>query len=186
MLSDLFEVGAMTPGSTTEHKLFSVTHPDVDESDVPADEDVLTFDIASGKWKAKPPAAWPLYAPRVYTWTILGAALETGDEQGPVYKLDEEFTLLDVVVGVGTAPTGAAIIMDIEKASARSGAWTTIFSTLPEIDAGAQEDDGNYVFDQSAIAAGQWIRANIDQVGSTVAGEDLTIHLVGKVPVEIS
>ena len=39
-------------GGSSAHDLFSATHGDVDEADTPADTEVLTFDSASGKWKA--------------------------------------------------------------------------------------------------------------------------------------
>ena len=37
-------------GGSSAHNLFSSTHGDVNETDVPADNEVLTFDTASGKW----------------------------------------------------------------------------------------------------------------------------------------
>lgn len=40
-------------GGSAAHNLFSATHGDVDEADVPADNEVLTYDNAAGKWKAE-------------------------------------------------------------------------------------------------------------------------------------
>ena len=40
-------------GGSSAHGLFSATHGDVDEADTPADDEVLTYDNAAGKWKAE-------------------------------------------------------------------------------------------------------------------------------------
>lgn len=50
----LFLPGTFSPG-VGAHNLFSNVHPDVDDTDVPAADDVLTFDAVAGKWKAAPP-----------------------------------------------------------------------------------------------------------------------------------
>jgi hypothetical protein len=41
-------------GGATAHDLFSATHGDVDETDTPADGEVLTFNNATGKWESAP------------------------------------------------------------------------------------------------------------------------------------
>jgi hypothetical protein len=40
-------------GGSSAHDLFSATHGDVDETDTPADGEVLTFNSTSGKWEAQ-------------------------------------------------------------------------------------------------------------------------------------
>jgi hypothetical protein len=40
-------------GGSAAHNLFSSTHGDVDDLDTPADDDVLTYDSASGGWRAE-------------------------------------------------------------------------------------------------------------------------------------
>lgn len=40
-------------GGSSAHDLFSATHGDVDETDTPADNDVLTYDNVAAKWKAE-------------------------------------------------------------------------------------------------------------------------------------
>lgn len=40
-------------GGSSAHDLFSATHGDVDDADTPADDDVLTYDSVSGKWRAE-------------------------------------------------------------------------------------------------------------------------------------
>lgn len=84
-------------------------------------------------------------------------------------------TILGVTLTVNTAPTGASIIVDVNKNG------TTIFTTQgnrPTIAASsfstASEATG---FSISSIAAGDYITFDIDQVGSTIAGSDLTAVL---------
>lgn len=40
-------------GGSSAHSLFSSTHGDVDELDTPVNDEVLTFDTVSGKWRAE-------------------------------------------------------------------------------------------------------------------------------------
>jgi len=117
-----------------------------------------------------------LYMPRTYVWFVPGT-LETGTEQATTFRMKRATTVEDIELHVKTAPTGAALIIDINDNG------TTIFSTRPEIDAGSTTEDNNHVISDSAIAAGAELTMDIDQVGSTVAGEDLTVLLHCKEPV---
>lgn len=74
---------------------------------------------------------------------------------------------------VGTAPTGAALICDIHKNG------TTMFTTQgnrPTI-ADAGTSAAITAPDVTSIAAGDRIELDIDQIGSTVAGSDLSLTL---------
>ena len=77
----------------------------------------------------------------------------------------------DVKLRVKNAPTGAALIIDINEAG------TSLFSTRPEIDATAVVEDGNHVFSDTSIAKGALVTVDIDQIGSTLAGSGLTVIL---------
>lgn len=88
-------------------------------------------------------------------------------------------TITGGIIRCGTAPTGADIIVDIHKIPKDSVTSTTIFTTQanrPTIAAGANQ--GTIVapdvvsFDQGDIA-----EAQIDQIGSTIVGADLTVDL---------
>lgn len=87
-------------------------------------------------------------------------------------------TVLGVRATVNTAPTGAALIVDVNKAEAATpGSLVTIFTTQanrPTIAASAFAS-GEAVPDVTAFAAGDHMTVDIDQVGSTVAGADLTV-----------
>ncbi len=76
---------------------------------------------------------------------------------------------------VGTAPTGANAIFDVN----RNG--TTIFTTQgnrPTITAGTRGGDMSATPNVTTVADGQYLSVDIDQVGSTIAGADATVGVV--------
>ena len=80
-------------------------------------------------------------------------------------------TILSVIAAVSTAPTGAAVICDVNKNG------TTIFTTQanrPSIAAAAFASSAA-VPDATAFAAGDYMTVDIDQVGSTIAGGNLVV-----------
>ena len=75
---------------------------------------------------------------------------------------------------MGTAPTGQAILVDVNKNG------VTLFTTQanrPTIAAAAFQDVSEAVPDVTAIAAGDYLTVDIDQVGSAVLGADLTVNI---------
>jgi hypothetical protein len=94
-----------------------------------------------------------------------------GGSDGRIWNLSGVTrTLINVGIALGTAPTGAAFIADLNKNG------TTIFTTQgnrPSIAAAA-----NYAAsgtpDVTTWAHGDYITLDRDQIGSTVAGSDLT------------
>ena len=91
----------------------------------------------------------------------------------------------DVQLHVLTAPTDAALIIDINTWD--SAAYTSMFSTNPEIIdtgfRGGAQPDGTYARrcfvgqHGSSLVEGGAISLDIDQVGSTIAGEDLGVEV---------
>lgn len=80
-------------------------------------------------------------------------------------------TIVEVRAYVNTAPTGAALIVDVNKNG------TTIYGTQanrPTIAAGANAATGGTA-SVTTFAAGDVFSVDIDQVGSTVAGSDLVV-----------
>ncbi|KKK80282.1 hypothetical protein LCGC14_2825060, partial [marine sediment metagenome] len=59
---------------------------------------------------------------RTYVWFVPGT-ITVATEQGPTFRIDEACTILDVRLHVKTAPTDAALIVDINDGG------STIFST---------------------------------------------------------
>lgn len=79
-------------------------------------------------------------------------------------------TIIRARIAVGVAPTGSTVIADIN----RNG--TTIFTTQarrPQIAEGSFISPAA-VPDVQVLAAGDYMTIDIDQIGSTVAGSDLT------------
>ncbi len=117
-----------------------------------------------------------LYVPRTYVWFVPGD-VATGTEQGPTFRMKRATIIEDVELHVKTAPTGAALIVDINEDG------TTVFTTKPEIDIAGTTEDDNHIFSDTALAAAAELTMDIDQVGSTVTGADLTVLLHCKEPV---
>jgi hypothetical protein len=87
-------------------------------------------------------------------------------------------TLAKVRLVVDTAPTGANLIVDVHTGT---GAGTTIFTTQnnrPTIVATAKTGV-SAAPDVTSIAEGDEFSVYIDQIGSTIAGSDLTIEVIG-------
>lgn len=84
-------------------------------------------------------------------------------------------TIKAVRASVGTAPTGASIIVDVNVNG------TTIFSTQgnrPTIAASANTSGKVTNMNTTTIADGAYFTVDLDQVGSTVAGADLTVQIL--------
>jgi hypothetical protein len=80
-------------------------------------------------------------------------------------------TILRVDAFVDVAPTGAAVIFDVNKNG------TTLFTTTgnrPTI-AISGTSDLNNVPDITTVTAGDVITVDIDQIGSTIAGSDASV-----------
>ncbi len=76
---------------------------------------------------------------------------------------------------VSTAPTGAAILVDLDKNN------VTMYTTQgnrPTI-ADAAKDSGNATLpDIPEFVAGDYLSLNVDQIGSTIAGSDLVVQVL--------
>ncbi|MFI7062466.1 hypothetical protein ACIBL3_15890 [Kribbella sp. NPDC050124] len=104
-----------------------------------------------------------------HTFAVTGtAAVATGKSR--IY-LEESYAIETVRAAVNTAPTGAALIVDLN----RNG--TTVYtdqSKRPSIAAGTNTATGNDPA-VTTLAAGDYLTVDVDQVGSTAAGADLTV-----------
>lgn len=96
----------------------------------------------------------------------------------------------DVQAYVGTAPTGQAIILDLNTWDGAN--FTTMYSNRPTIAAAAARGnaapDGTYArrcfigLHASTVAAGEELTLDIDQVGSGTAGADLVVEVRYRYP----
>lgn len=118
--------------------------------------------------------------PKSLMWHIPDA-LTTGQKKMR-FLAPCDMKLTSVKVVVDTAPTGANLIVDIHTGTAGG---TTIFTTQanrPTISAG-NKTGTDFIPDITDIAEDTEFSLYIDQIGSTVAGSDLTVELIGTVAV---
>lgn len=109
---------------------------------------------------------------RAFVWYVSGT-LTTGTNFGPRYPAPQALTIVRCWARVRTAPTGANIIIDLNING------TTIWSTQANRlnIAATATNNSTTTFNTTALVAGDYLDLDIDQVGSTVAGVDLTIVL---------
>lgn len=161
----------MRRGTTSE---WSTANPVLAEGELGLDTDQNKFKIGDGT------TAWNSLA---FATGPRGESMITYGKAGPAYvttgKLRYKFpfaaTIVGVSVSVDTAPTGADIIVDVNKNG------TTIFTTQanrPRVVAGAFSTAAEVTnMNVTSIAAGDYITIDVDQVGSTVAGSDLSVFV---------
>jgi hypothetical protein len=92
------------------------------------------------------------------------------------FRMPHSMTLSSVRLSVNTAPTGAAIVVDLKESG------TTVFSTKPQIAASAFTSVGGAVpgvISDTSLADDAKITINLDQVGATIAGKGLKVTLIG-------
>ena len=114
----------------------------------------------------------------VFNAIVLGdphSVLSTGTDKN-LLPLEAPFglTIVEVRLRVKTAPTGAAIIVDLNVNG------VTVFTTQanrPTIAAGASTGVSTAV-DLRSLAKGDNLTIDIDQIGSTVAGGKLMVEVV--------
>jgi hypothetical protein len=82
--------------------------------------------------------------------------------------------ITEVFISVNTAPTGANLIVDVHKDG------VTIFTNQahrPEIVAAGFTDSTTDI-DVPNWADGEYLTAIVDQIGSTITGANLTVHVI--------
>lgn len=89
------------------------------------------------------------------------------------FYLQRNYRISAIAVAAGVAPTGDSLIIDIHKNG------STIFTTQenrPTISDGANSDL-TAVPDVDTLSVGDYLTVDIDQVGSSFAGADLTVQI---------
>lgn len=110
-------------------------------------------------------SVWPLF----HTGVL---AVGAGAMRIPVTQRGR---IIHVRAAVDTAPTGASVIIDVNKNG------TTIFASgdRPEIAASTnQSANETPLAADEFITVGDWLTVDIDQVGSTVAGSNLVVAVL--------
>lgn len=125
-----------------------------------------TYWRGDGAW-VDPPGV-DLYIP----FSVSGAAyVSTG--QGRVY-IESSRTITRVRASVGTAPTGASLIVDVLKNG--TSIYNVTPANRPTIAAAGFTALGGAP-DTTTFVAGDYITVSVLQVGSSVAGSDLTVSI---------
>ena len=82
--------------------------------------------------------------------------------------------IIGATAAVNTAPTGASIIVDVLKNG------TTIYTTSanrPTIAVSTFATTVTNTPNVTTLAAGDYLTVNVAQIGSTIAGSDLTVQI---------
>lgn len=111
--------------------------------------------------------------PKGMVFTVTGT-LTTGTSVSPLLVATGTLTITKVYVNVKTAPTGASLIIDINKNG--TSIWNSTQANRGTITAG-NTSGTQTSFDTVSLSDGDVITLDIDQVGSTVAGADLTVTI---------
>jgi hypothetical protein len=123
-------------------------------------------------WAAIPAASVSVVGQAVFT-VESAVAISTGALR--IYNcLGKTATISEVFLSAGTAPTGAALIVDVNLDG------TTIFTTQsnrPQIAADANTGNTTTI-EVASWQDGHYLTMDVDQVGSGTAGSDLTVHVV--------
>ena len=139
------------------------------KSDAAITESKIAFDATSGHdhvTTGKPIA-------KVFAVSIAGT-LTTGASQTPAIIVTQAQTITKAYAKVKTAPTGASILIDINKNG--TSIWNTTQANRLTIAASATYGTQTS-FDTTSLAEGDILTFDLDQVGSSVSGADLTIEL---------
>ena len=131
----------------------------------PQDSQVLGFSTGTGKWQNQ-----TIATVSTETFTNMGA-LVVGTGANRLYN-DSGIarTITAVRASVGTAPTGSNLIVDVNIDG------TTIFPTQSERPTVITYQVTSGIVSRSTTwANGSYVTIDIDQIGSTAAGADLTV-----------
>jgi hypothetical protein len=113
-------------------------------------------------------------ARQTQTWSRDGDATITTGAMRWYNRTGKTLTIHGAWAAAGTAPTGASLIVDVNKNG------VTIFTTQanrPTITAGS--NGGTLATpDVTTLADGDYLTVDIDQVGSSIAGADVTVGVV--------
>lgn len=110
---------------------------------------------------------------RTLSFAVTGT-VELLNDVAPTIIVDGTLTIVKVKLVVKTAPTGADLTVDVNKNG------ETIFTTQgnrPHIDISATSGDSGAP-DVTGLVEDDKVTVDVDVIGSTIAGADLTIEVV--------
>lgn len=115
--------------------------------------------------------------PKGLLWQVNGT-LATGSNQGKKIPFLGTQVITKAYAFVDTAPVGADLIIDIDYSTDDGATWTSIWNTNQSNRLTVGDGDLSATqtsFDTTSFTEGDLLRVNIDQIGSTTAGANLTI-----------
>jgi len=108
----------------------------------------------------------------VYQLFTVPSLLNVGTGQSRFY-IPQSLTITNIRASVGMSPSGSSIIVDVYKNG------STIFTTVgnrPTISVGSFLDNSS-IPNSTSLVSGDYLTIGIVQVGSSVAGSDLTVQI---------
>ncbi len=108
-----------------------------------------------------------------FLFTITGT-LSTGSSVTPILPATRILTIVKAFAVVKTNPTDANLILDINKNG--TSIWNSTQANRVKINAG-NSSGSQTSFDVTALVDEDSLTLDIDQVGSTIAGADLSVYL---------
>jgi len=110
-----------------------------------------------------------------FVFTVVGV-LSTGTSVTPALIVPSALTIVKAYAYVKTVNTGADLILDINKND--TSIWSaTPANRLTMTDGDADKYTTQTIFDTTTLAEGDILSLDIDSIGSTIAGADLTVQL---------
>lgn len=103
----------------------------------------------------------------------INGTLTVGADLTPYIIIPQNMTIIKAYARVKTSPTGDAILIDINKNG--TTIWSTQSNRLTIADAGSSATQTS--FNTTSLNEGDYLSFDVDQVGSTTPGQDLTIAL---------
>lgn len=114
------------------------------------------------------------------TFALAGSLTVGNDVTSNWYICQQAGTFTKAFAIAKAGPTGAALIFDILKSSNNGSTFTSLWASTPanQIQIAAGQVAGSQTsFDTTTYAAGDLLRIDVNQVGSTIAGANVTVKL---------
>jgi len=156
--------------SDINSKLFDLKDENINASAAIVDTKLATISTA-GKVNGSAMVAETVDGVRGQFFWGLGGTQVVDTNVSFEYEATCNLTITGVELRCKTAPTGAALIIDINKGG------TTIFTVRPQINDGSTVNAGVATLNVTDLAAGDVLTVDVDQIGSTIAGADVSIIL---------
>lgn len=108
------------------------------------------------------------------SWAFSGTAVVTTGKARWYNRTGRTLTVVGCWAAANTAPTGAALVVDVNKNG------TTIFTTQGNRPSVAISGNGGTMAtpDITSVADGDYLTVDVDVIGSTIAGADVTVGVV--------